>query len=139
MNKNIVQWFKDRIYENIDLSAYFFKSDVDDFKDIKQKKFMKKSYSERRFNALQWASSLSQEEQENIKVLIENYTCDACRYFFRFLEEGEVSYDIGRINFELKAINDTTNEETVLISADENENINNDFEGLILDKCIEEG
>jgi len=94
-------------------------------------------YPIKSYKALDWVNSLNEQEQENIEILIKNYTCDTCRYFFRLLEEGEVSYDIGRINFELKAINDTTGKETILISSDENNDIDNDFEGLILDKCIE--
>jgi len=137
MKENDIKWFIDRIYENINLSEYFFKSDIQKIKDEKGKKRLKKMYPIKSYKALDWVNSLNEQEQENIEILIKNYTCDTCRYFFRLLEEGEVSYDIGRINFELKAINDTTGKETILISADENDDIDNDFEGLVLDKCIE--
>jgi len=135
--QDVIKWFKERIYEKIDLSTYFFESDIEDFKDLKQKKFIKKAYNNDKFKALEWANLLNKQEQKYIKHLIGNYTCDSMRYFIRFLEEGEVSSGIGRINFDLIAVNDMTDEKIKLISSDENDDIYNDFEGLVLDKCVE--
>ena len=42
MKENDIKWFIDRIYENINLSEYFFKSDIQKIKDEKGKKDLKK-------------------------------------------------------------------------------------------------
>jgi len=135
--QDVIKWFKERIYENIDLGEYFYKSDLIAMNAEKKKKLRKKTCSKDIFEALEWANSLNKQEQKHIKHLIENYTCDSMRYFIRFLEEGEVSSGIGRINFDLIAVNDMTDEKIKLISSDENDDIYNDFEGLVLDKCVE--
>jgi hypothetical protein len=133
--KKVLDWFRFILKNEIGGAVRFLDYDIEDMKDEKQKKYFKDRYSPEICSATTWMSELAENEQLYMKRLLQLYTSDAFHFFFKRLEEGENSGDIGRINFELKAINDVTNEEVILISSDENDKIYNDFQGWILDNC----
>jgi len=135
--QEVLEWFQDLLKDKIEGGSNFYKDDFSYILNEKKKKLIFDSYGKKIANALEDISKLSRENQKNIELLIQLYTSEAFRYFFRLLEDGEVSDNIGRINFKLTAVNDTTGEETLLISADEKDEIDNDFQGWILDNCIE--
>ena len=138
MRKNyekVLKWFQSLLKDEINEGNNFYKDNLLYILDAKKKKLIYDSYGYKIGNAMENISKLPKDNQEDIEIVMQHYTSEAFRYFFRRLEEGEASGDIGRINFELKAINDTTGEETLLISADENDDIDNDFQGWILDNC----
>jgi len=53
---------------------------------------------------------------------------ESFRYFFRRLEEGENLEKGDSITLELKMLNSETNEETILISSNPNDDIDNEFQ-----------
>jgi len=135
--QEVLDFFREVLKEEIGSAIYFFNSDMDDMNNEKQKKFIKSTYSKNQYEAVEWASSLEKKVQEKLKILFQFYTSDAFRYFFRRLEEGENIKQGERINFELTAINENTGQRTKLISANPDDNIDNNFQEWIMENCSE--
>jgi len=135
MKEHIEVWFKELIKNEIEDGVKYYKSNLSYILDAKKKKLISDSYGNKIADALQDVSELSSESKRNIELLLSLYLSETCASIFGKFEDGEISDDIGRINFNLTAVNDTTGEETTLISADENDDTDNDFQGWILDNC----
>ncbi len=135
---SVLEFFKEVLRVEINSAVYFYKSDIKGMSDEKRRKFKKKAYSEEQYKALEWIVTLKEKEQKNIETLLQFYTSDSFRYFFKRLEEGENIEQGERINFDLTAVNEKTGEKTKLISATPDEdNIDNNFQEWIMENCNE--
>lgn len=136
--EEILILFQELLKNEINNSSSFFKRDIDYIVDKQKSKLLEDSYTSNIYNALQEISILDKKTTKNMNILLQFYSSEAFRYFFKHLEEGENIKQGERINFELTAVNENTGQKTKLISAtpDEDE-IDNDFQGWIMDNCAE--
>jgi hypothetical protein len=135
--KKNLDFFREVMQIEINSGVRFFNYNLEDIADEKQKKFLQKAYanSSYKYNALLWAYSLNNLEKEHLKVLLQLYTSESFRYFFRRLEEGENNDDGQRMTFRLTMINEETKEETTLIDGTEDSTLDNNFQEWILENC----
>lgn len=132
--KNL-DFFREVMQIEINAGVRFFNYDMSDMADDKQKKYFKDRYPQEICSAIAWAFTLSDEEKVNFKRLIQLYTSESFRYFFRRLEEGENNDDGQRMTFKLTMINEETKEETTLIDGTEESQLDNNFQEWILENC----
>lgn len=134
----MLNFFREVLSIEIDAGVKFFENNLRYILDEKKRKLIQEAYanSSTKYNALLWASSIDDFEQEHFKILLQLFISESYRYFFRRLEEGE-NIDLGeRINFELIAVNEKIGQRTKLISANPDEDgIDNDFQTWIMDNC----
>lgn len=134
--KNL-DFFREILKYEVDAGIRFFDNNLSYMYDEKKQKLIKDAYanSSYKYNALLWASNINKLEKEHLKVLLQLYTSESFRYFFRRLEEGENNDDGQRMTFKLTMINEETKEETVLIDGTEESPLDNNFQEWILENC----
>lgn len=132
--KNL-DFFREVMQIEINAGVRFFNGDMKYMADEKLKKNLKKAYPLETCNAIEWAFTLNDEEKMNFKRLIQLYSSESFRYFFRRLEGGENNDDGQRMTFKLTMINEETKEETTLIDGTEESQLDNNFQEWILENC----
>jgi len=134
--KNL-DFFREVLKIEVDAGVRFFDNNLSYMYDEKKQKLIKDAYanSSSKYNALLWASNVNKTEKEHLKALLQLYTSESFRYFFRRLEEGENNDDGQRMTFKVTMINEETKEETLLIDSTEDSQLDNDFQEWILENC----